>query len=337
MTVVILAIAGFALLGLGIWQIKQERSATTGIATPGQPGIKHWSSKAMIAVAAIIAVGAATILTLRPATDDAPVERMAPSIATSTPGDVDTMIARLAARLEVQPDDAEGFRMLGWSYHNTGRPDQAVAAYARAAALRPDDADIRSAYGEAIVSAAQGTVTPSAAEQFDAAIAIDPRDVRSRYFQGLMKAQQGKRAEALADWRALERSIDEDEPWRAELQQRIAGLAGGGDASPATPPDDGRDAVAIAPPLPEAAIVAADAMPDADRTAMIEGMVDRLAARLRSDPHDAQGWIRLFRARLVLGQRIQARSDAAMAEKLLKSDGSTRRTVMQAAQEAGLR
>jgi cytochrome c-type biogenesis protein CcmH len=46
--------------------------------------------------------------------------------------DVNTMIERLAARLETTPGDIKGWRMLGWSYFNTGHYKQAAAAYAKA-------------------------------------------------------------------------------------------------------------------------------------------------------------------------------------------------------------
>jgi len=49
--------------------------------------------------------------------------------------DVETMIERLAARLAAAPADAAGWRMLGWSYSNTGQPEKAAAAYAKAAEL----------------------------------------------------------------------------------------------------------------------------------------------------------------------------------------------------------
>ena len=57
--------------------------------------------------------------------------------------DVSTMIERLAARLETTPEDVKGWRMLGWSYFNTGRYEQAAAAYAKAAALDPNSAEIK--------------------------------------------------------------------------------------------------------------------------------------------------------------------------------------------------
>mgnify|MGYP000844865808 FL=1 len=62
--------------------------------------------------------------------------------------DVDTMIERLAARLETAPDDIDGWRMLGWSYDHMERFDAAVAAYARAMELDPSSAELKLAYEE---------------------------------------------------------------------------------------------------------------------------------------------------------------------------------------------
>ena len=47
---------------------------------------------------------------------------------------------------------------------------------------------------------------------------------------------------------------------------------------------------------------AAEAMAPADRSAMIRGMVDRLASRLEKSPRDADGWIKLMQSRMVLGE-----------------------------------
>ena len=46
----------------------------------------------------------------------------------------------------------------------------------------------------------------------------------------------------------------------------------------------------------------ADALPPKDRSAMIRGMVDRLANRLEKSPRDADGWIKLIQSRMVLGE-----------------------------------
>ena len=57
--------------------------------------------------------------------------------------DVNTMIERLAARLETAPEDIKGWRMLGWSYFHTGRYEQAATAYARAVELDPNSAELK--------------------------------------------------------------------------------------------------------------------------------------------------------------------------------------------------
>jgi len=56
------------------------------------------------------------------------------------------------------------------------------------------------------------------------------------------------------------------------------------------------------------------AMSPEEQAAMIESMVTGLAARLEADPDDVQGWTRLIRARMVLGQLDQARLDLERAQ-----------------------
>jgi tetratricopeptide (TPR) repeat protein len=78
----------------------------------------------------------------------------APSPEPAVPGKqdlpgVDDMIAKLVARLEQQPGDVKGWKMLGWSYLNTGRPDEAVKAYEAALKLAPEDSDIKAALAAA--------------------------------------------------------------------------------------------------------------------------------------------------------------------------------------------
>ena len=69
--------------------------------------------------------------------------------------DVNTMIERLAARLETAPEDIEGWRMLGWSYFQTARYEQAATAYARAVALDPSSAELKLSYEEAKAKASE--------------------------------------------------------------------------------------------------------------------------------------------------------------------------------------
>lgn len=63
--------------------------------------------------------------------------------------DVDTMISRLAARLENDKTDKDGWRTLGWAYLNTERYADAVKAYEVALTLDPSNAELKSSLEEA--------------------------------------------------------------------------------------------------------------------------------------------------------------------------------------------
>ena len=59
--------------------------------------------------------------------------------------DVDTMMGRLRARLENNPDDLKGWMTLGWAYANTGQFVEAASAYEAALKLDANNAEIKTA------------------------------------------------------------------------------------------------------------------------------------------------------------------------------------------------
>ena len=68
------------------------------------------------------------------------------------------------------------------------------------------------------------------------------------------------------------------------------------------------DLIFLAPALPDSTMAAAKDMSDADRNAMIHTMVERLATRLKQNGDDVEGWLRLVRAYMVLGERDKAKN-----------------------------
>jgi cytochrome c-type biogenesis protein CcmH len=267
---------------------------------------------------------------------------------------VDEMIERLAARLKGNPKDPEGWRMLGWSYFNTDRFEAAAGAYAKAVDLDPHKADLRSAYGEALVRAAGGTVTDEARSAFQEALRRDGKDSRARFFIGMRKAQDGDRQAALADWTALLSEADAKEPWFADLTQRVAELgrelevdvsarlrrdnaaAGGGvlalldEPRPAAGAD--RDnAAAIGADIPIATAPA-----PADRSVVVRGMVESLAARLEQTPNDVEAWVKLIRSRKVLGEAQQAEQAFRRAMEVFKETPEAQAKIVAIGQEMGL-
>jgi cytochrome c-type biogenesis protein CcmH len=72
------------------------------------------------------------------------------------------------------------------------------------------------------------------------------------------------------------------------------------------------------------------------RSPMVKGMVDRLASRLDSSPNDAEGWLKLMRARTVLGEMELAHEALRRALAAFAEDKSTRERIMSAARDMGL-
>lgn len=73
--------------------------------------------------------------------------------------DVETMIERLESRLEADTGDVEGWRTLGWSYLNTGRPSEALRAYEKALALAPQREDLKQELSAAQAASRNGAGT----------------------------------------------------------------------------------------------------------------------------------------------------------------------------------
>jgi cytochrome c-type biogenesis protein CcmH len=265
----------------------------------------------------------------------------APQPASAGLAPVDEMIVRLAKRLEAKPSDPEGWRMLGWSYLHTSHYDEAVKAYAKAVALRPDNAGFQASYGEAMVRAANETVTPEAKAAFEQALKLDSKEPRARYFLGLALEQQGNKAAALETWTTLLSEAGPSDDWAEELRPRVTSLGKelGSGAGPRAP--TGMAALASPPPPAErgptaADVKAAESMPEEDRGAMIRGMVDRLASRLTQSPQDPDGWIKLIRARTVLGEQDAAKQALNQALLVFAGADEEKSRILAAARELGV-
>ncbi len=241
------------------------------------------------------------------------------------------MIAGLAARLEDAPDDLEGWTMLGRSYGVLGRYREAAAAFRRAVALDAGDPELLVAEGESLVFASDGVVTPAAETAFRRALVLTPGHPAPRYYLGLAERQAGNARAALERWLALAADSAEEAPWRPILLRGLEEVAQELDVDLASvlPPAPmaamarGPDQPAVAEEGPgpsEEEVRAAARVSPEEREATIRGMVERLAARLAEEPDDLEGWLRLGRARQVLGEFEAAREAYGRAAALAPDD-----------------
>ncbi|MFA5956219.1 tetratricopeptide repeat protein [Hyphomicrobium sp.] len=169
--------------------------------------------------------------------------------------DVETMIAKLLARLEKDPNDVNGWKMLGWSYLNTQRPGEAAKAYETALKLEPGNTEIAKALDQA-KSAQVATGEPSPSGSM-----LNPTRDDAQHVEGLSEAQ---------------------------------------------------------------------------RSDMIHGMVDKLAARLETSPADENGWLRLMSSRMTLGEKDAAKAALSKALAAFASDADAKTRLTAAARELGI-
>jgi cytochrome c-type biogenesis protein CcmH len=213
-----------------------------------------------------------------------------------------SLVSQVENHLARNPNDGAGWEVIAPVYLQLGRFTEAVMARKKAIALNGDSPARESDLGEALVAAADGVVTDEAKLAFQHAVAGDAHNAKARYFIGLADEQDGNRDDAAKEWRALLDDAPADAPWKDLVRTALARVTSG-------PPASGGPSAAD--------IAAAENMPEAQRTEMIRGMVQRLADRLRADGKDVDGWMRLVRAYARLGDRDKAKDAAADARRAL--------------------
>jgi cytochrome c-type biogenesis protein CcmH len=225
---------------------------------------------------------------------------------------IESLIVQVENHVEQNPDDGRGWEVLAPVYMRLGRFDDAVRAWRNVIRLNGSNATREADFGEAQVAAANGVVTADAKAAFERALAADGKNVMARFYMGMAADQDGRRADADKIWRELLASAPPGAPWIEVVRHAIARDAPGIAANAPPAPNA---------PGPSAADVAAAGQMNAqDRDQMIRGMVTRLADKLKQDGSDIDGWERLLRAYMVLGERDKAHAAAADARKALARD-----------------
>jgi cytochrome c-type biogenesis protein CcmH len=219
------------------------------------------------------------------------------------------MVAQVEAHLAKNPDEGRGWEVVAPIYLRMGRYEDAVKARRMALKLNGETAERYAGLGEALTAAANGIVTAEALAAFKAAVALDGEHLKARFFLGLAAEQDGRAAEAVAIWRALLDGAPPDAPWAEFIRSELARVGGAPASAPSAPGGPSEDQV----------IAAKDLSPE-QRIAMIKGMVERLAERLGKDGSDIEGWLRLVRSYMVLGERERALAAAGDARRALAAE-----------------
>lgn len=140
--------------------------------------------------------------------------------------EINAMVAGLAQRLQNQPDDVNGWLMLGRSYKYLNRYAESAQAFSEAYRLLGDQSDVLLQYADALAMANDGKLAGKPAELVAKALILAPEDSTALWLSGMAKAEAGKYDEALRHWQKLASQLPKgSEPYR-EVQGLIAQIIG---------------------------------------------------------------------------------------------------------------
>ena len=207
-------------------------------------------------------------------------------------------------------------------------PISALIARARARlAAAPGDPEAMPSLAELLTAESQGTVPKEARELFEQAAKADPDDPRAGYYLGLHQAQSGDSRAALDRWLALAGRHPADAPFQTLLKAEIERVAKDAKlpvpeirTQPAAGPAPGAPPAGAGPGPNQDQVDAMSRLTPEQRQQAIRSMVDGLAEKLKDNPDDRDGWLRLARARMVLGQPDQSADALAKADRIKPLD-----------------
>lgn len=160
-----------------------------------------------------LAAGALYLLVGAPgALDPAARSRSAQQQHEVTPEQIDAMVAQLAARLEREPDNPEGWRMLARSQAALGRYAESAQAYAKVIEYGGKDAGVLADYADVLAMAAGRDLRGEPYRLIQQALELDPDHVKALALAGTAEFRLGNYDAAIAHWERLMKTLPPDSP-----------------------------------------------------------------------------------------------------------------------------
>ena len=139
----------------------------------------------------------------------------------ATQQDVDRLVANLALKLEKEPDNLQGWAMLGRSYKMLGRNVEAEQAFVRAGSFLDNDAQLLAIYAELAATNANGDFSGKPAQLIEKALRVDPQNAMALWLAGTAAYRKNQFDVALRIWERLAPQVEPDSEDARMLQQAI--------------------------------------------------------------------------------------------------------------------
>ena len=289
-------------------------------AAPKKPGVSN-AAISFIAVAAVVSLGSIGTYVYygKPGIPDQPLEaRLSAPLGEQS---LDVQVANMERRLKKNPADVTGWAALASIYFKSGVFEKAADNYQRAINAGGENENILLGLAESLTFANDGFISEQAAKALQSALKRNPESTRGRFWSALLAEQDGKRADAEKIYRDL-LGAKIHPTLRNIVTQRLEALSAVADNGAASE---------------ERKSAAQDALADrGEEQKMIRGMVERLAARLKENRSDLEGWLRLIRSYAVLKETDKAQDAAAAARQEFASDAKALEQIDALAQGLGL-
>ncbi len=290
--------------------LKASRQGVAAALPGKQTGLN--TNIAFFALAAFISIGTIGLYYVygTPGLPDQPLEARLNAPPSEQP--LVIQIANEESRLRTNPNDTAGWASIAQKYFRTAQFDKAANAYRRAIKLGSEDEDKLLGLFEALTFGNEGAIPDEARPVLETALAKNPQSLRGRFWLAIQAFQDGKKADAEQIYREM---LGEDIPsaWKNLIYKQLAAIS-------AEPESQGKE----------------NGQPQAGQSATINGMVERLAARLKENGSDLKGWLMLIRSYTIMKEHAKVQDALASARKQFASDSHALEQIETLARELGI-
>jgi len=138
--------------------------------------------------------------------------------------DVEAMVTNLAARMKDDPENLQGWVMLGRSYFVLGRYDQALEAYSNAMRLGGDgDPDVLASYAEVLVLEDPDALDIEGRPLFERVLEMDPGNAKGLWYGGIAAENADEYPLAVERFQAL-LALQPPDDFQTVIKERLLQL-----------------------------------------------------------------------------------------------------------------